>query len=361
MTTTARASDARRGGALVALLRSLDAPTPPPAVPDDDVPVLVEAIRHHCVAAVVQSIAPPALAAALATDAPHRFANQLASAADLAWLRAVVQERAASWVVLKGPDLAGFYPPGVQRDYSDLDVLVDRRDVPAVVDALTEAGCRLVGDPWAHLQESQRGQLLLRLPAGSLLDLHWELFNNPGVRRALPVSIPDLLGRRTQRHGLPTLDLADTAMFVAAHACLSGGYRLKWLLDVHRVLAAEAAWAEAAAQYASTPLALPLAVAADRATTVLGPLPGVDLRALPPSPWRSWQQHRQRASPVQDALGRRTGRTVTAATRGSTAGSVRALLRDSWGVQRHRSRSHEELPLGGPEQATFLAWVVTGG
>lgn len=353
--------DPRRGQAVVALLRSLESQVRLADGPADQLPGLLRALRYHRVAAVVQSVAPPALAAALAADVADRFANQLASAADLSFLRGVLDDRAQRWVAMKGPDLESFYPSGVQRDYSDLDVLVARDDLPGVLSSLGDSGCRLVGDPWPHLQASERGQLLLRLPAGSLLDLHWELFNNPGVRRALPVQTSDLLARRTMRQGLPALDLADTVMFVTAHACLSGGYRLKWILDVHRVVGAHGAWLDAVQRWATTPLALPMAVSLDRALDVLGPLPGVGPAALPNSAWRSWLRQRQHAQPVQDALGRRTGRTVTAATRGGTAASARTLLHGAWAVQRRRVRSQAERPLGGREQEAFLAWVTAAG
>jgi hypothetical protein len=142
------------------------------------------------------------------------------------------------WVVVKGPVLVEclyWGRPGT-RPYFDLDLLVEPRAFGDALDAFEREGAQILDRNWAGMARSMRGEVHLRLEAGVLLDLHWNLIDMH--RNAMDFRTDDLLSRlRVERIaglGTPMPDAEDSVLHLAFHAAYSGGDRLLWLKDVQR-------------------------------------------------------------------------------------------------------------------------------
>ena len=267
----------------------------------------------------------------------HRVARQLAMRRDLAVAAGALAGSGAAWAVVKGPALAvTAYGAWHEREFGDLDVLVDPRSLPAALDALEAAGARLVDRNWPLIARRQQGEITLRLRHGSILDLHWHLMNTPERRAAVGVSTADLLSRRrTSDLGagpLPVLAPEDALVHVALHALHGGADRLLWLLDVKRSLSTTdgpALRRRAAAWRAE----LPLAVVLDRVEMALGLPAGTD-EATADSGWRRATHGPGRRWPVALApADELRGRALTTATRDTQFRSAAVLV-----TRRHRRR-----------------------
>lgn len=143
------------------------------------------------------------------------------------------------WLAFKGPVLASFYRPGEFRQFSDLDIAVERSAFREAVELIERAGGRVLDENWPLITAEQRGQLHLRLGTGEPLDLHWHIVNRASVRRDFGISMAELLSRRRTLDlggvSVPVMDSIDALVHVALHAALGGGHRLQWLVDLARV------------------------------------------------------------------------------------------------------------------------------
>jgi hypothetical protein len=142
--------------------------------------------------------------------------------------------------VIKGPSAVEllYSAPG-QRAYLDLDVLVEPAAFRDVLAALETGGATLLDRNWTVLRRDLLGEVHLRLPRGTSLDLHWNLIN---MNRGRMWSDTEDVLQRAERRDLggvivPTLDPADTVVHLATHAAVSGGDRLLWLKDIERAAA----------------------------------------------------------------------------------------------------------------------------
>lgn len=145
------------------------------------------------------------------------------------------------WVVFKGPVLSeSAHPvPGI-RWYQDLDLLVAPQHLRAVCERLFAQGWQLrdtdamLGDP------SFGGEISLRSPWGTFIDLHWAMTNSAALRRKYPVPTADIIGRRVTvsvaGSEVPTLEHVDTVVYLCLHACLTGATRLLHLMDIDRLI-----------------------------------------------------------------------------------------------------------------------------
>ncbi len=160
--------------------------------------------------------------------------NQISQAFDEAGL---------SWVVMKGPVIAGLLYPGVgDRTYGDLDLLLDRRDYPEAMRLLEDLGYEHSIHNWALAEEMLAGQVGMTSPVVPI-DLHWHLHYSREDRRPFALD-PDAMVERARRvvvsgASVPTLDPVDTLLTLAFHAARSDGHRLVWLKDVERAVAVE--------------------------------------------------------------------------------------------------------------------------
>jgi len=244
--------------------------------------------RHRITPAVYLAVKgvglPDAWLAALHAAYEQQLLRHLTTAADLALVTEVLSEvladvppdQGSRWAVMKGPVLSDcLWPRPDMRQYYDLDVLVDRRRYRAVLNALVERGARLIDGNWPLVAAQMRAELSVLLPYGTVLDLHWDLVNEAGIRRQLDLPTGDLLDRvRPVTVGaleVPTFDAPDTLLSLALHADLAGATRLVWLKDIERAAAADGLdWDEVGRRAAARGLGLALALALGKTERVLG-------------------------------------------------------------------------------------------
>lgn len=140
---------------------------------------------------------------------------------------------------------------------------------------------------------------------------------------------------------IPTLDAVDTLLHVAAHACLAGGHRLAWCVDIKSVVSSgEIDWSKVIDRGRHMGLALPVSVMLARTHSLLG----LDLPPHLPSALgcrATWPEVRRRIL---------SGRTVMESTRdggASTGALVRAVGGHVYAVPafepRHRREGHPQL------------------
>lgn len=234
---------------------------------------------HGVTGCVYRSLAPvmePASLTGLAEDRRRSVDRHVRALGDLAAVAPALDRLGVAWVVIKGPVLAeGYYQHPDLRSYKDLDVAVPGPALAAVLGVVEDHGATLLDRNWALLSEIGASELLLRLRHGTLLDLHWHLFNHPAVRQVAKVSPSDLSERaRAVPVGslqVRTLDPVDTLVHVSAHGTLSGGHRLLWLKDVERVVATDRPdWDEALARARAWGVGPAVGLALARARSVLG-------------------------------------------------------------------------------------------
>lgn len=265
-------------------------------------------------------------------------------------------------LVLKGPVLAGsVYRRPDLRGYVDLDILVSPAEFPLALPALERAGCTVFERNWPLVRDRGLGALRLTTPAGTVLDLHWHLFYERSVRRAVPVDLAavrarartvDLAGRRVR-----TFDVLDTLVHLAVHAALDGGDRLVWCKDIEQALLYRAVpdWdqlADRAGQWHAAPA---VALMLGRARRLLGvPVPPAVLRELAPDPlWRAAVRAAEALTPAAPPGRPSPARAVARATRADGPASRRELLRRA--AHSLHGRTRERFDTFDPESAAFPA------
>jgi len=168
-------------------------------------------------------------------------AREMRTMADLRLVAQVLDGNSLPWAALKGPVLSEVvFAQRHVRDYADLDLLVRPSDMKRAVERLVEAGGSLYPTDWAAVTKARTAELSILLPFGTMLDLHWSIFNLGRVRKGFNVTTEELIDRRTEREigGLTvhTLDDLDLVLHTLTHACLSGCTTLRWLLDAQQCI-----------------------------------------------------------------------------------------------------------------------------
>ena len=250
------------------------------------------------------------------------------------------------WVVVKGPVLDEVvYPRPGSRAYGYLDVLVAPRDLERAVTSLEGAGATLVDRNLALARQQRRGELDLRLPGGSVLDLHWDLVNDADARRHLGQPTERLLADRLPvvLGGTPAwqLEPADAVTHLAVHMLTSGAHRLVWALDLQYSMARHDL-DPAVLRERSGRLAPLVDLALARARIALPDRRRLARRTAWTAALAAYSRRRPAGSWPDDG---RTGRTLFAATRPSTRASAGAYL---------RAVRAERKPGGGPTKAELM-------
>ena len=192
---------------------------------------------------------------------------------------AAMTQLGQSWVLLKGAGLARVYPRPDLRYSVDIDALVPPAAFEAVIELLVSDGWQLLDVNWPLLADLVPGEQRLRSPNGTLLDLHWSLFNDRSVRRAFRFDTDDLLARAGARLLLAPV---DQLIHTGVHAALAGGNRLCWLVDLDRLSRAEPPdWDQVVVTARTARAGSALALALGRTAAVLDTdLPAGLLRSL---------------------------------------------------------------------------------
>lgn len=169
-------------------------------------------------------------------EVPEEFEAVEAEAAMKALLAPAVLDRVrqatdAQILLMKGPEVASYYPRPTLRGYTDLDLLV--RDAATVQQALLDDGFEPVGDP--RLYEGIHHLRPVALPGVPLyVEVHsrpkwFEKTGQPDVARLLAVAVPSAV----PVPGLDALPPEYHALLLAAHSWAHEPFRrLRDILDV---------------------------------------------------------------------------------------------------------------------------------
>ena len=168
-------------------------------------------------------------------------ANGLVLARELVDLLALFKSAGVAGIPYKGPTLAvSLYGSLVLREFSDLDVIVAPREVPAARDALLEHGYQ----PAVAMTARQEHELVVsragyfmsfnrHTPAGRIVvELHWRIpasFPIEGFENRL--STISLLGR-----DVPDVCDEDLLLLLSAHGVKHAWNQLKWICDVAQLI-----------------------------------------------------------------------------------------------------------------------------
>lgn len=237
-----------------------------------------------------------------------------------------LDEAGIAHAVVKGPVLAGHAYGGLEyRAFSDVDLLIARRDLDRTLAALGASAAPAI-------RPGGQGQMSLTLPRNTPLDLHWELINDPAVRRDFHLDTDAVLSRRryVDVGGLQvaTLDATDTLLHVCSHAAVSGGHRLVWYVDIDRVIRRDGVnRAELAERAKATGLTLTVDALTRRCAQQLG-TPSIGL--APAGAARAWRlgEATLRGVPISAAEARpHRGQIYFRSTRDTLGHSVAAAGR----------------------------------
>lgn len=264
------------------------------------------------------------------------LARHLAMIDDAERLSSTLSSADIPHAIFKGPVIAGLHhDEPTSRAYIDLDVLVEPLDLEGALAALAAAGYRLETRNWPLYVAQVPAELALSSPAGTLVDLHWNVVMKREVRGARALRTMDLLARRriVEVNGvrLPTFDATDTLLHLGVHGADSGGDRLLWLFDVHSAVQAEPPdWAEVVRRSLECRVSGPVALMLGRAVRMFDtPVPEDIFRQLGQRPWTAADAVLERV--VQPGSAYPSGslsRTFARATRERPAeGSVQVLRR----------------------------------
>lgn len=305
----------------------------------------------------------PALGEGLAAGYHQGIRTHLLAVQGLRTLQGMLAD-VTPWLVVKGPVLSSaLYQRPDLRSYVDLDVLVPPGRFARAVESLEAQGCTLADRNWDLLRARMPAQLRVRLPSGLWVDLHWHLLNTPRLRQAFPIVADalfeeardvDIAGVRVR-----TLGRTDTLVHLAAHACLGGGDRLRWVADLHQAVQHDAPhWDEVVARSRAQRLSLIVGTMlrrADRSLPLGVPKQVLDELGRRPG-WAALTGAVDRLVPVERCSGRPTpARIVVRSTRGSVPASAAELARRStrW-LAGGASRDRRERDLDPSSPHSFL-------
>ncbi len=183
---------------------------------------------------------PQAVQAALRSSFYAAAAQNAVLTVELGALLTDLRRRGVDPIVLKGMALGvTLYPVPNARPTADLDLLVERVQMDAVRQVLTERDYRDMGlDPEHHQAFCNHLHAWRKMANGShvSVEAHWHLVHDPGYAR--PMDLRDLRARARRVDFGPfsalVLDPADQLIHACAHLLLHHGHSwsLLWLLDL---------------------------------------------------------------------------------------------------------------------------------
>jgi hypothetical protein len=164
----------------------------------------------------------------------------------------------------------------------DLDVLVPPERFESVLIELQARGWKLIDQNWRLAAEVLPAELRLLSANGDLLDLHWHLLSEAGLRKQFTIPTTSLLARRRELgSGMPVLNAVDQLVHLGIHGALSGANRLSWLLDAGLAARHVQSWNDVAVATRSAGAGPALGLVLARARRELGtPAPPKALRQM---------------------------------------------------------------------------------
>ena len=322
----------------------------------EDVPTLVAAARAHGVEAWLASCLPAGddRYAELVAQRPRFLAARARQLSTAKAITAMLAGAGIDTAILKGPSIAGtVYPRPDMRHGVDLDLLVRPGDLNPILDLLAGNGYDLLDTNWPLIADLVPGELRVRAPNSTMIDLHWHLLQQPDLRREFSLPTDDLLDRaRPFGDGrLFGLDPVAQLVHVALHATLSGANRLLWMVDIDRLARAGGTdWPEVIAYAKRSRTGLPVAVALAGTRARLGtPVPTATLRELAGGrAWLTLDRLVRAGSPLRlDPSKPATAVAFARSTRSSAVRSQSEFVKHGLGWLRS----------GAPRSRTFGDWL----
>lgn len=188
---------------------------------------------------------PPDIAEILKTEADRTTRSSLALCAETIRLQGLFDRAELTCAFVKGVTLAvlAYGNLGI-RHAKDIDMIVKDADLRAVGDLLATAGYRRQKPPGAIseaqlvLWRSYGKDMEWRHEASGIeLELHWRLSNISFLLRE-PIDFAALRPVAiTPAAGILTLPAPDLFVYLCVHGAAHGWCRLKWLADVHALIA----------------------------------------------------------------------------------------------------------------------------
>jgi hypothetical protein len=272
----------------------------------------------------------------LAEARGHAIRNHLQALVALQTAADALGSAGIPWLVFKGPVLSEvMYTRPDQRTYVDLDLLVPPRGFGDALSALERAGGSVLDRNWSLVLDRMKAEVRLLL-GPMVVDLHWHLINQRGMRKRFTVDSDQALARarsiRLADATVRTLGRVDTLVHTALHAALAGADRLVWLKDVCRCIRTdEPDWDLVVEVARSWRVELPVAATLWRARRIVGaPVPVPALEALGPTAWRALLRGIQRLAPLERTMpGRSVSGLVASAARESGPMTAISLVRRS--------------------------------
>ncbi|MCE7481973.1 nucleotidyltransferase family protein [Microbacterium profundi] len=205
--------------------------------------VAAAAAQHRITPAVSRRVdaAPDALEAwrrPLQQKRYEQLLRHMQASSDLQILGRELGDAGIRWALGKGPVAADLlWPAPDMREYYDVDVFIAPSDFESALKCLTDSGFTYVDRNWPELQRTMRAEIALRGPAGSHLDLHWDIAVTESLRGTFRTSVSSMLDRSTEAvlgsgTRVRVFDPEDTALHLTFHAAQNGANRLMWVADI---------------------------------------------------------------------------------------------------------------------------------
>ena len=240
-------------------------------------------------------------------------------------IRALDDALTTPFLVVKGVVLANhWYAEPAEREFSDVDVLVDRTTFEQAVNGLSAAGFEVLATNWQGFADHGVAEVPFGYEA-SVIDLHWNLVGLGAARQTLRLSTVDMFERAVSvdvaGRSVLTLDPVDTAVHLCVNVGLDGARRLRGLVDIDTVIRSGSVDMDEFVERSLRAGAGPMnAAVLQRCRTLLEtPIPTEAIRRCAGS--RSWL----RANDIIDRA--RTGRRPDA---GIASGVLLSSGRNSW-------------------------------
>lgn len=340
------------------------------ARPEDLSGIAYEAERHGVPGYVARAdgwaggLLPPEEAEDVSAAGRTAVFAHLAALADLEQVAAAFARADVRWLIVKGPVLAEMLHGRPElRSYSDVDLLVDPARLDAALRALDDIDGDVLDRNWTLLLREMKGELHVEMPAGTMIDLHWDLFNARARRARHSVPFDRLHARSVEtsvgRTKVRTLDPLDTLVYVALHTMASGADRLVWIKDLDLAASAAMPWAsDLPARIEEWGAELIVPAALSRVDAALGRRERTLLtrgERVGDKAWMWLCRAAWKASPVEQQNGEASlGRLIARSVRHDAASSMRALAHKSRMLAKEGPKSYDERRLGAAHPGSVL-------
>lgn len=188
-------------------------------------------------------VPPDAIARAVAEAARRIVQRNLLATGETARLTRSIAAAGYPVLAVKGVVLGALaYGSIVPKHGKDIDLLILPEHSAAVIALLEADGYRLT-TPAAHLSAAQRrilpryGKDVSLVRAGHQLELHWRLFANAALLPAVTARARSQEVAVGSGLTIPTLARDDLYAYLVLHGAVDGWSRMKWLADVHALIA----------------------------------------------------------------------------------------------------------------------------